>query len=272
MKHICTLFREISNKLVKLLRENRGKEEYYRVVGRTVGGDNSRLIDLMAEDYFTSEVEKLNLKAWIVGEERGLRRLVSDPEYIILVDPLDGSLNYISNIPFSSVSIAIYHYNSQFTNSIYGIVQSIFSDDTIEICQGSVLYRGAPIESYIGGENEVISIYTENPRDLEILQKTYRDRSLHVKKRTMGSAALEAAYAAIGFIGGFIHLTGKLRNSDVSVALVIANKLGAKVVTEPSLRDIKIDNIQQIHRVFISSVNSPIWSVIDELGRDQYPV
>lgn len=268
MSYICSVFREISNKLVKLLRENHGKEEYYKVVGEGVSGDKSRLIDLMAEDYFTNEVEKLGLKIWVVGEEKGLRKLVLDPEYLVIVDPLDGSLNYVSNMPFSSVSIAVYRYTSPVTDPIYGIVQSVFSNDTIEICQGNVLYRGVLLNSYVNRGAELVSIYTENPRDLEILQKIYRDRGFYIKTRTMGSASLEAAYAAIGFIGGFIHLTGKLRSSDVSVALAIANKIGAKVVTEPSLHNIKIDVIQPIRRVFISSANSPIWSIINELGGD----
>lgn len=254
--------REIANGLASLLRKYFGLDEYGKIIGTGVTGDQSRYVDIVAEEYVVNEVKKRNLRAWVIGEERGRWILCEEPEYLILVDPLDGSLNYALRIPFASISIAVYRKAKSIIEPEYGVVLNIFTGDAIEIYGEEVTFNGVHVSHYLDRGLEVLSVYTEDARHLDMLVKGLRENGIHVKTRTMGSASLEAAYAALGLIGHFVHLTGKIRNTDLAVALAVASKLGAGVYIRPPLNGIKVDEVQNIERVVIASKNSPLWRII----------
>jgi Archaeal fructose-1,6-bisphosphatase and related enzymes of inositol monophosphatase family len=265
-EEICRVFREISARVAKTLRDYYGREEYNEIIGLGVSGDVSRRIDIISEDMIEEELEKRGFKAWLVGEEKGVRRTVNKPDIIVLVDPLDGSLNYASNIPFASVSIAVYPYGvNNIANPVYGVVYNVFTDDVIELCQNEVYFNNSRIKRYLGKGLEVLSIYTENPEHLKLVRKAFTGSKFNLKTRTMGSASIEASYAAIGFIGGFMHLTGRLRNSDIAVALAIAAKLGTSIFVKPDLLSLRVDDIQKIDKVVIAPPSNPVWKIINEL-------
>ncbi|MEM0224165.1 MAG: inositol monophosphatase family protein [Desulfurococcaceae archaeon] len=265
-KETCRVFKEIVERDVKFLRENYGREEYNEVIGLGVSGDVTRKIDILSENLIEEEIRSRGIRAWLVGEERGLRKISEEPEVIVLVDPLDGSLNYAHKIPFASMSVAVYPRNvNNPVNLAYGIVYNIFTGDTIELCENRVYYNGSEIAGYLNKGLELLSIYTENPRHIELARKVFSESKLNLKTRTLGSASIEAAYAAIGFIGGFMHLTGGLRNSDVAVALAIATRLGTPVYAKPDLHDLRIDTIQKINKIVIASPHNPVWRILEKL-------
>lgn len=262
---ICRIFKKIAEDTARLLRNYFGIDKYNEIIGRGVAGDVSRLIDVIAEEYVLDRVEETGFIAWVVGEERGRRELGENPDIIVLLDPLDGSLNYSLKIPFASVSLAVYHGLTSIVNPVYGVVYNIFTKDVIEICGGRVYFNNTEMTSRLNTGLELVSIYTENPLHLSILKKVLEENNIHVKTRTMGSASIEAAYAAVGFIGHFIHLTGRIRNTDIAVALAIANKLGAGIYTYPFINEIRVDIVEPIKKVVIADRNSPVWSVISDL-------
>ena len=65
---------------------------YTNIIG--FGGDNSLKIDLIAENIFIKYLEKFGN---IHSEECGL--LSINKEFTIVIDPLDGSNNFYSNLP-----------------------------------------------------------------------------------------------------------------------------------------------------------------------------
>ena len=74
--------------------------EYTNIIG--FGGDNSLKMDLLAENIFIKHLEKLGN---IYSEECGL--LNTNKEYTFIIDPLDGSNNFYSNLPYYGTSVAI---------------------------------------------------------------------------------------------------------------------------------------------------------------------
>src|SRR6476661_3177771 len=72
------------------------------VVGAGLGGDETTAIDKAAEDAIVARFR--NLDVTIVSEEVG--RLGSGST-VVVVDPIDGSLNAKRTIPFFAVSIAV---------------------------------------------------------------------------------------------------------------------------------------------------------------------
>lgn len=265
MTELREISRKIAEDLASLLRKYFGLDEYGKIIGTGVSGDQSRYIDIVAEEYVVNEVKKRDLPAWVISEERGQWILHREPEYFILVDPLDGSLNYALRIPFASVSIAIYRKAKSIIEPEYGVVLDIFTGDTIEIYGKEVVFNGIHVPHYLNRGLEVLSVYTEDARHIDMLVKSLKESGIHAKTRTMGSASLEATYAALGLIGHFVHLTGKIRNTDLAVALAAASKLGAGIYIKPSLNEIRVDKVQSIEKVIIASKNSPLWRIVDGL-------
>lgn len=264
---VCSVFRKIGFEASFMLRELYGKREYLEVVGEGVSGDISRRIDVVVEDYIVEETRATGFKAVVVGEEKGSRVLNSQPELVVLVDPLDGSLNYTLGIPFASLSIAVYRRGASITEPLYGFVKNIFVDDVFEICSGVVYYNGSRVDKPLDntdGDN-VVSIYTEQPRHLELVSRVFRENKKNLKTRTMGSASLEALYAALGVINGFMHLTGKLRNSDVAVAIGVASALNTGIYVSPGLNELKTSEIVKIEKIVIARRDSEIWKIVDKL-------
>lgn len=260
--NLCEVLKNILANLVAMLREASSNPEYVDIIGINATGDVTRKIDLLAEEFVVHEVKKLDLKAWIVSEEEGVRRLSEKPELVILLDPLDGSLNYALNIPFASISLAAYRVGDSILRPLYGGVYSVFSETRIEICDDKVFFNDKPIEGYNLRGLEVISIYTDNPEHIRAVVKLIESKGIKVKVRTMGSAALESALAALGWIGHFIHVTGRLRNVDVAVGLALAAKLGASVYTEPSLEELSINGIEFVRKVVIAPKGSEVVNIV----------
>ena len=250
--NICSTIRRIALEAASILRELEGRDEYLEVFGVNPLGDLTRKIDLVVEDYIYESIKSLGLNALFVGEERGVRESGPNYEYVVLVDPLDGSLNYAARIPFASVSIAIYERGSSITSPVYGVVKNIYADEIYELCNGNVYWNGKLVSSLASRVENVFSIYTESPEMLKAIVEIGDKLVKGVKVRTMGAASLEAIYAAHGRIAGFYHLTGKLRNSDVAVAIGIANRLKAHIYSKPPLGSMRIDRVEAIEKIVIT--------------------
>src|SRR5262249_10493650 len=78
------------------------RKEREPVVGSGLGGDETTAVDKAAEDAIVSRFRELDVT--IVSEEVG--RLGSG-DTIVVIDPIDGSLNAKREIPFFSVSVAV---------------------------------------------------------------------------------------------------------------------------------------------------------------------
>lgn len=264
---ICRIFRDIALDVANVLVKLHHEDKYHAIVGKGPSGDVSRLIDIYSEDMIVEKTWSTGLRAWVISEESGIRKNTDLPEYIVLVDPLDGSLNYAHGVEYASISISVYKPGASITKPIYGIVKSIFTDSYFEICNGKVYHNGVEVVNYRLNEDGIISIYTENPMDIQVIKEAYTARGIDLKIRTMGSASLESALASLGYISGFIHTTGKLRNLDIAVSLSIAERLGVRVLTEPTVDRLSILDIQLVKKAIIASPRSILWSVVDKLGR-----
>ncbi len=87
----------------RVLGELPTRAEREPVVGQGLGGDETTAIDKAAEDAILARFRALD-GITIVSEEAGR---LGDGSTIVVIDPIDGSLNAKRGIPFFSVSIAV---------------------------------------------------------------------------------------------------------------------------------------------------------------------
>ena len=91
--------------------------------------------DLAAERIVIDGLRSLTPGAAILSEERGFSGNTSGPRWII--DPLDGTVNYASGLPWYSVSAA-YHDGGE---ALVGLVQSPLADVSARYVQRRACHR-----------------------------------------------------------------------------------------------------------------------------------
>ncbi|MEZ0393887.1 MAG: inositol monophosphatase family protein [Desulfurococcaceae archaeon] len=249
------MLRKTLANVVKTLRDalldHYGKKEYAEVVGLNVTGDVTRKIDLIAEELLVKELKDAGLPAYVISEERGLYRIHEAPKYLVVADPLDGSLNYSLGIPLAAISIAVYEFERpRVFEPVYGIVASVFSNDVYEIMGREVYWNGRLVSRGSEGAG-IFIVHTHSPELLTKLRRFANDRGLRPKFRVLGSLALETVYVAIGSAELLVYDTGGLRVNDIAVGVAMAKAMGLRIVMRPGPIEISVGPPRVIEELWI---------------------
>ncbi|WP_281890170.1 inositol monophosphatase family protein [Paenibacillus sp. YYML68] len=174
----------------------------------------------------------------ILGEEgvepgpeasRAALEEISDAEYVWIVDPLDGTTNFVHGFPFFSVSIALAHRGEV----IVGIVYNPVHDEMFVAEKGKGAYlKGKPMR--VSGEKQLSEalIATGFPadRDHALAHNLKGIQALSPKARNIrasGSAALHMAYVAAGRLSGFWEIG--LNAWDLAAGALLIQESGGQV-------------------------------------------
>ncbi len=237
-----------------LLRDWFYEEKLGEIVGQGAAGDDTRLADQLIEDYIVSRLKSTGLDLMIITEEKGVIKTNTTPRYIALIDPLDGSLNYVSKVPVASISLVFYDYREPYIDkALAGAVSNVFTYEIYSFDHRNVYLNKTIVKPSYEFFKGLISVYTEKPYFVEQIRNIVLSNfNTKPKFRTLGSAALESTYAGLGRIDLFIHNTGKLRNLDVAGGIAIALKLGVHV-SDLNGKPIKcrVDSIERIESIVI---------------------
>ena len=163
----------------------------------------------------------------IMSEEFGVEELTS--QYRWIIDPLDGTTNYIHAFPVCAVSIAL-EFNEEI---ILGVIYDPFRDElfSAEKNKGAFLNNNKISVSKEADLSRCL-IATGFPFKHKILLKSYwQTFSAIFQKvsgiRRAGSAALDLAYVACGRFDGFWEI--KLSPWDVAAGDIIVREAGGKL-------------------------------------------
>src|SRR5439155_3058792 len=91
----------------RVLAELPGRVDRELVLGIGEGGDETTAIDAAAEQVVVARLDAAGADFTLVSEELGIRPARGDSRTVVVVDPIDGSINAKRGIPFFSLSIAI---------------------------------------------------------------------------------------------------------------------------------------------------------------------
>ncbi len=166
----------------------------------------------------------------ILSEESGLEGK-SDSEWEWVIDPLDGTTNFSSGLPFFNVSIGVRHRGE----TVVGVVYAPRLCELFTAVKGDGAFlNGEPIATSQGPLPLSHAVVTtgfpydkaENPDNN--LDNVERVMPLVRGLRRFGSAALELCYVAAGFLDA--HWELNLHEWDVCAGALIAREAGAEVV------------------------------------------
>ncbi len=170
-------------------------------LGVGAGGDKTFPVDKLAEDIIMSELEASGLSLSIISEEYGQKEINGGGNKV-LIDPVDGSKNAISGIPFYCTSIAVAEgdtIGSVFVAYVLNLVNG--HEFTAERNKGAFL-NGERIHTQKDEEFYLTAYEAQTPgRDIErVLPLLAASR----KTRCLGATALDLAYLARGAISVFV--------------------------------------------------------------------
>jgi myo-inositol-1(or 4)-monophosphatase len=149
--------------------------------------------------------------------------------YKWIIDPLDGTTNYVHGFPFFCVSIGLEYDGAV----ILGVVYDPFRNDLFYASKGTGAFlNGQPIR--VSKENELCRSllvtgfpydFRENPG--QIFTHFFQFCQASQGVRRTGSAALDLCYLAAGYFDGFWELN--LSPWDVAAGSLIVEEAGGRV-------------------------------------------
>ena len=180
------------------------------------------------------------------GPEASAKALqaMSEEEYLWIVDPIDGTTNFVHGFPFFSVSIALAHKGE----IIVGVVYDPSRDELFVAEKGKGAYmHGKKTAVSLDGQLSSSLVATGLPADrngaLPINLKGIQALSPKVRNlRIAGSAALHLAYVASGRLSGFWEIG--LNAWDIAAGALLIQESGGKVTdTEGRPYNLAVRNI-----------------------------
>jgi len=232
---IFKLLVKVAGEASRYAREKSGDLDMSRVVSKNPAGDLTRRVDREVEDYVYDMLESSGIDAVIITEESGLLSVGGgSPEYILILDPIDGSINYVAGVPYCSVSLAALPYKEKASveDIMVGVISEVFRDRYYGFIRGVGAYvDGSPASAYIVDFRDAILAYFEEE---DLVGRIHRiwSRLGRPKIRSLGAASLDIVYTSMGRFRAFIDFRGRLRNVDVAAAIGFAREVGAYVIDD----------------------------------------
>jgi myo-inositol-1(or 4)-monophosphatase len=202
---------------------------------RGEGGDRTLEIDELAEQAVLAELDALHragARFTVVSEEKGTVDFGGD-DVLVIVDPIDGSLNAKRGLPHHCVSIAVAEGDTM-ADVVFGFVQDFGPHEEWVATRGAGAWlNGAPLDPGIGerrwasdGKLEVVGFESADPR--WVLQSAEGLVQVAHRLRAIGTIAAALCQVAAGRFDGMLTLKG-CRAVDAAAAQLIVREAGGHV-------------------------------------------
>ncbi len=216
-----SILRNIGKEAIDFLNELKDKEGIDKIIGKH-GDDVTRVVDKKSEDYIFELLRNTGYKFLFVSEESGTIK-ENDYDYIAIIDPLDGSTNFLNGISWSSVSIALYkNQEKDFIRSYAGVVANIFSKDIYTYCNGKSYINGNMIENIKSKSNIVLAYFSK--KEIDKASQIFKKLE-GFKIRTLGSSSLDMILVCTGKAYFYFDIRDKIRNVDVAASTGFCSSL-----------------------------------------------
>jgi myo-inositol-1(or 4)-monophosphatase len=220
-QQVVILCREVG----KFIKEESGKIKHSDIEEKGLH-DLVSYVDKTAEQMLIAELKKMIPEAGFIAEESGI---VESATYRWIIDPLDGTTNFIHKIPLFSISIALQKDGITKLGVVYEINQdecfyawkdgpAYLNDSTIHVSQTTTLsdsliatgfpyYDFSQLKPYLAFFEDLIT----NTRGI----------------RRLGSAAVDLVYVACGRFEAFYEYG--LHPWDVAAGVFIVGRAGGQL-------------------------------------------
>jgi|SRR6056300_555230 len=181
-------------------------------------------VDKLAESAIINEIKKAFPSHAILGEETG--NIIGDDDYKWIIDPLDGTTNYLHGFPQYAISIALYEKKIP----THAVVYDPFKEELFSASKGEGAFLNSQrirVSIALGFNNSLIGTgfpYT-NFDHLNTYAEMFKSIAPKVAGiRRAGSAALDLAYVASGRLDGFWEID--LSIWDIAAGTLLITEAG----------------------------------------------
>lgn len=150
----------------------------------------------------------------------------------IIIDPIDGTTNFVNQIPHVSISVGVYKNKEPYLGVVYNpILDELYQ---AEVNKGAYL-NDEKIKVSMNNDLMTSLISTGFPYSNATNKDDLNDVIVKLKSilpvcqdiRRLGSAALDLCYVSRGIYGGYYEMN--LKAWDVSAGIIILQEAGGKV-------------------------------------------
>ncbi len=196
-------------------------------VRRKSRNDFLSFVDEQSEQTILSIIKADFPEHAFMAEEVGNSENTSD--YLWIVDPLDGTTNYINGIPVFAISIALLHRGQPQVGVIYDpLHQEMFwavkgkgaflNETPIHVSTKTELAESFIATGFPFKTKKFLTPYLETFKEIF---------SICIGKRRLGAAAIDLAYVAAGRFDGFYEIG--LSPWDIAAGALIVEEAGGKI-------------------------------------------
>jgi myo-inositol-1(or 4)-monophosphatase len=202
------------------------------VVGQGEGGDDTTVIDRDAEDAVVRRLEELHgrgIDFKLVSEELGERRFGGESPWVVVVDPIDGSLNAKRCLPFWCISLAFAD-GPTLDDVRFGYIRDFGTGEEWVAQRG----LGATVDGReLGGvrPKERLGVVDFEATNAGLVAAAAARLDGHVGRiRVLGALALALCQLADGRVDGVATLKPS-RSVDLAAAALIVREAGSELLT-----------------------------------------
>lgn len=226
LEKLCEKVVAITRDTARLIQEERARFDRPEI---SVKGKNDYVthVDLLSEKTLVSALTPLVDNATFLAEEGSVEE--SEADYRWIIDPIDGTTNFIHGLSPYAISIALEHKGE----TILGVVHEITMNESFYAWKdGGAWLNGTPI-SVSGATSLADSLITTGfpYNTFDLLPKFMRGLEFLLPKcqglRRPGSAATDLAYVACGRFELFYEYS--LKPWDVAAGAFLVQMAGGKV-------------------------------------------
>lgn len=221
------------------------------------------IVDQKVEQFLVDKILEKYPEHGILGEEGTFVKDLSDCKVIWVIDPIDGTTNFIHNFPFYGISVAVVYEG-------IGIVGVVYNPSTDELFYAEK-DKGAFVNDKQMRLNEPMSLsnalisttmFWENPFKKDTLHPNVIELYKATRgMRMLGGAALSICEIASGKITAYIM--PMLNAWDFAAGVIIAEEAGA-VVTKLDGSPVDLDKGSSIlvthPDIHTEILNMPNWN------------
>ena len=191
-------------------------------------GDFVTASDKKVEKILIEELLKARPNYSILSEEAG--KISNDESFKWIIDPIDGTSNFLHGIPHFAISIGLEH-NKEI---ICGIIYDPIKDEMFTAEKGNGAYlnnQRIRVSSRSKLKDCLIATggprHNQKERDLALKEYDKFSSSVDIPVRKMGSASLDLAYVAAGRFDGMWQRN--LNYWDIAAGIILIKEAGGFV-------------------------------------------
>jgi len=198
--------------------------------------------DIKAEKIIIEELKKARPNYSIISEENGVEKNKDESNFWI-IDPIDGTTNFLHGVPHFAISIALQSNNE----IVCGLIYDPIKDE--------LFYAEKNQGAYFNNQRIRVSKKRDIDECLFAVGKGKYNSDLIYRRS--GSAALDLAYVASGRFDGYFQ--NNLNLWDIAAGIIIVKEAGGIIneIDLSSLKNIKVlASSAEINTKFIEKIDN----------------